>query len=141
MRKLIDESAQEAGLTGDEWEGRIDLALSSGSHLLILEFMRPKLKLDWDHLDRFERYVRIIRTKISAITAGPFDTVTGYIVADRLEENAAMLTKITDMKAHHMSALDWPTLFSNALSRWREFLDILLSRAPDDERLQSLKEA
>jgi hypothetical protein len=138
VQKLVEDSAKEAGLSGEKWEGRIDLALSSGSHLLIIEFMRPGLTLDWDHVDRFERYVRIMRTKVEANTAGWFNDVTGYIVADGLEKNTALVNKIKDLKPHRMYAMDWDTLFNNALSQWREFLDILVSRSPQDDRLKSL---
>jgi len=138
VKKLVDDCAMEAGLAGEKWEGRIDLALSSGGHLLIVEFMRPGLTLDWDHIDRFERYIRIISTKVGVNTAGRFSTVTGYVIADGLDRNTALVSKITDLKAQRMYALDWETLFCNALSQWRDFLDILVDRAPQDERLKAL---
>jgi len=140
VRKLTEDAAGEAGLTGDAWEGRIDLALASGEHLLILEFMRPGLNLDWEHLDRFERYIRVIRTRVEANTAGPFRRVTGYIVADGLSRDSAMLGKINDMRRHGMFALDWSSLFGSAVASWQEFLETLVSRAPDDERLRALLE-
>src|SRR2546423_11862215 len=37
-----------------------------------------------------------------------------------------------------MFALDWNTLLSKALSGWQEFLETLVIRAPEDERLKVL---
>lgn len=140
VAKLVSDAAEEAGLTRDDLKGRIDLVLASGDHLLILEFMRPGLKLNLDHLNRFDRYVRAIRVNLSANTAGRFNTATGCIVADGLEKDPVTLDKIKSMKQERMFAMDWQTLFSEALAQWKEFLETLVSRAPDDERLKVLLE-
>ena len=135
---LLNEISAEAGLTAAEWKGRVDLALCSGTHLLILEFMRPGLKLDWDHLGRFERYVRKLRKAVSANTGGRFRTVTGYIIADEIDKDSAVIDKIEAMQKEDMLALDWRTLFSKALAQWEEFLEALADRAPGDERIKAL---
>lgn len=49
-----------------DWNARVDLVLSAGSTLLIIEFMRPGLTINWDHLVRFERYVLILRERAEA---------------------------------------------------------------------------
>lgn len=55
---LVKEAANEAKLDGHEdWKGRIDLVLNGGETLVIVEFMRPGIKIDDDHLDRFNKYV------------------------------------------------------------------------------------
>lgn len=138
VRKLIEDAAEEAKLLDEEFKGRIDLVLSSGTHLLVLEFMRPGLNLNWDHLQRFERYVLTVRANIDVNTGGRFTHVTGYVVADGLELNAAARDKIKGMQKDDMFALDWGTLFGIALATWQEFLQILAGRAPDDERLRTL---
>lgn len=139
VRTLIQNMADEAGLNRDgDWEGRVDLVLSSGDHLLILEFMQPGLNIDWDHLTRFERYIRDIRVELGAITGGKFRTVTGYIVADKLARTGSMRDKITDLAQHGMHALDWATLMAEALAGWQEFLETLVTRSPEDERLKDL---
>jgi hypothetical protein len=138
VKKLLDELAEKAGLQGEKWGGRIDLTLSSGEQLLIIEFMRPGLKLDWDHIQRFERYVLLIRKALEANTAGRFHSVSGYLVADALEADPANLDKIGLLKSQGMFALDWQTLLSNALAAWQDFLEILAMRAPEDERLRVL---
>lgn len=138
VTKLLDDSANKAGMIGVDWAGRIDLALASGDHLLVVEFMRPGLKVDWDHIERFERYVRILRERVRANTAGPFKKVTGYVVAGQLEKDGAIADKIESMANDEMFAMDWQTLLSNALVAWQQFLDAIRTRAPQDERLKVL---
>ena len=139
VQRLIDCALSESGIAVvDDFKGRVDLALSSGEHLLVLEFMRPGLKLDWDHVDRFERYVRLVRSNLRANTGGRFKRATGYIVADQLQSRAELVDKIQALDNEDMFALDWPTLFGNAIAQWQEFLVILAGRDPEDERLQVL---
>ena len=139
VKGLIQDALNNSGITTHtDFKGRVDLALSSGDHLLILEFMRPGLKLDWDHLDRFERYVRLVKTNLKVNTGGRLRRTSGYIVADRLQTHAELADKIVDLENGQMFALDWPTLFANAIAQWQEFLLILVGRNPDDERLQVL---
>ena len=82
LRQIIEKAADTAKLSADVYRGRVDLTLASGQHLLILEFVRPGQAVDWDHLSRFERYVRSIRSRIKTTTGASFRQVTGYIVAD-----------------------------------------------------------
>jgi signal transduction histidine kinase len=140
VKRLLEEAAKEAGMTGEDWEGRVDLALSSGNQLLIIGFMRPGLTVNYDHVSRIERYVRVIRTKISPVTAGPFEFAVGFLVADRLEKNPTISQKIKDMKGDRIFALDWPTLLGNAVVRWKDFLSIIIERTPEDDRLTALTE-
>jgi RecB family endonuclease NucS len=137
---LTTDAAAEADMTGEDWEGRVDLVLSSGNHLLVLEFMRPGLRLDWDHVSRFERYIRILRSRLEVNTAGQFREVTGFIVADRLATDASIVSKIRDMRSDSMYAMDWDTLLREAKAASSEFLEILVSRAPDDQRIVALSE-
>jgi hypothetical protein len=139
---LMKAAADRAGLVQATTAGskRFDLALSSGDHLLIVEFMAPGKRLDWDHINRFDQYVRIIRTTVDANTGGQFRRVTGYLVADGLTADAGLQDRIKSMRNDEMYAMDWPTLFAGAVKTWREFLEILVSRAPEDPRLKSLLE-
>ena len=138
VNTVLQDAAVEAELEGEDWQGRVDLALASHQHLLILEFMRPGLQLHWEHLSRFERYVLAIRSRVQASTAGSFARVTGYIVADGISRDATNTEKIQNMRHDDMWAVDWHELLRQALSGWEEFLDALVSRAPDDDRLQAL---
>jgi hypothetical protein len=139
VENVIKTAASSANLDTDEdWEKRIDLVLSSGDHLLILEFMRPDLKIDYDHLHRFELYVRSVRTQLRANTAGRFKRVTGYIIADKLSKDPVVIDKLESLARENMHAMDWATLLSQSVAKWKDFLEVLISRAPDDDRLTSL---
>lgn len=139
VKTVVDRALSESGISSDDdFRGRVDLTLASGEHLLVLEFMRPGLRLNWDHLDRFERYVRIVRTNLEANTASKFNRVTGYIVADSLDSRSEFLGRIRALGREDMYAQDWSTLFSNAVSQWKEFLETLAARDPQDERLKAL---
>ena len=139
MKTLLDRALDESGIaTDDNFRGRVDLALASGDHLLILEFMRPGLRLNWDHVNRFERYVRIVRTNLEANTGGNFRRVTGYIVADKLDDDSVLMGKVETLERDDMFAQDWSALFAKAVSQWSEFLAALAEQDPEDERLQIL---
>lgn len=140
VKTLVQQAAKEAGMdTHEDFKGRIDLALASGEHLLILEFMRPGLTLDWDHVDRFDQYIRIMRDTITANTGADFNRVTGYIIADRLHTRTGLPGRIEALVPHGMFAMDWSTLLRQAAAQWRDFFDILVTRNPQDERLQMLR--
>ena len=122
--------------------GRVDLVLSAGDQLVVLEFMRPGLTVDYDHFSRFQRYVNEIRSALRANSGLPFkaDLVTGYLVADLLIKNPANLELITQLEQSKMLCLEWPNLLERAESQWQEFLDAVVTRAPDDARVKSLAE-
>lgn len=139
VKGLLEDALSVSGIVDDiDFRGRVDLALSSGDHLLILEFMQPGLTLDWDHLDRFERYVRIVRSNIRSNVGGKLRRVTGYVIADKLHTRTDVADKIQSLARDDMFAQDWSTLFANAIAQWQDFLEILVGRDPQDERLQVL---
>ena len=139
VRTLMERAAHESGIANHaDSRGRIDLALSSGDHLLILEFMRPGLTINLDHINRFDDYVRIMRAGVASNTGGRFNRITGYLVADNLHRRANVLSRLESLSRDDMFALDWSTLFEEAKAQWQEFLDILAGRDPQDERLRVL---
>lgn len=138
MNSVIKEIGREVGFEKEVYSGRVDLVLQSGDHLLVIEFMRPGLKLDWDHLQRFRKYVIKIRTYVSGQTGGRFHRVTGLIVADEIDSSTDLLTEIQSYVREEMYAKDWNILFEDATSSYRQYLEILVSRGGGDERLQSL---
>lgn len=136
---LVQRAARESGIASDDnFRGRVDLVLSSGEHLLILEFMRPGLTVNLDHINRFDDYVRIMRADVAANTGWRFNKITGYLVADNLRRRANVLSRLESLSRDDMFALDWHTLLEEAAAQWQEFLDILADRDPQDERLQAL---
>ncbi len=130
--------ASKAALSDEAFKGRVDLVLSSGKQLLLLEFMRPGLKIDRDHLDRFNQYLDIIQENIDASTALGFDHITGYLVADELLKPAGMKPKLTSMKNQDRYAMSWNDLIAQAKHQWKEFLEHIKQRAPDDTRVRNV---
>lgn len=143
LKTIVDEAAKEAGLNDEdtqiEEEGqknkRVDLILASGTQLLIVEFMRPGLTIDRDHLNRYEGYMQTIEAKLKANTGYKYNTITGLLVADKLEKNPAIQLKIKALADNGMLAIEWNGLLAKAERQWKEFGVAILDRAPDDERL------
>ena len=115
--------------------------MASGHHLLVLEFVRPGQAVDWDHLSRFELYVRSIRSRMKPATGARFQQITGYIVADRLNEKPEFVDKIEALAREEMYALDWHALLEKAEASWRDFLNILEERGEGDLRMAEHFEA
>ena len=138
VNTIIKKAAGAAGFLNEAYRGRIDLTLSSGSCLLVLEFMKPGLKIDWDHLERFRKYIRKIRTAVKANTNSRFRTVSGLIVADELDHSPDILDEIETMKDDDLLATDWPTLLDGAKAEYDEYIRILVQRGEGDNRLVAL---
>lgn len=137
--KLAAEVATEAGVDTDhDWDGRVDLALSSGDQLLILEFMRPGLTVDRDHINRFQLYMDTLRARIGANTGLGFRSVLGVLVADKLHVRPQDRGAIERMAKDGMVCREWSVLLGEAERKWSDFLSILTSRSPDDARTQAL---
>ena len=142
--KLAAEAAAESGIEkDDDWKGRVDLALSSGDQLMVLEFMRPGLAIDRNHIDRFQRYVDILRDRVEANTGlggtSGFRSIRGLLVADKLNAKSEDRHVIQRMAQAGMLCREWSVLLSEAEAQWSEFLDVLAKRSPDDERVRALR--
>ncbi len=132
-------AAAEAALDKEEdWNRRIDLVLSSGTQLLILEFMRPGLTVNRDHIDRFQLYVDSLRAQLGAISGLPFTEVNGLLVCDRLHSSPTTHVRLKSMARDGLLAMDWPSLLARAADRWKDFMSVLIDRAPEDDRLRGL---
>ena len=136
---IIKRAADESKISDESYAGRVDLVLVSGDHLLVLEFMRPGLSLDFDHLNRCERYVLMIKDAINNTMGEEFKHVTGYIVAERISKSSGMSGKIEMLRNSNIFVKDWQSLISSAKSEWEEYLKILAGRG-DDPRLTKLME-
>ena len=140
VRNLVAAAAKDARLDKDEeWKKRIDLVMSSGRQLLIVEFMRPGLTVDRDHINRYQEYIDILRSSIQANTELDFRTVSGLLVADKLDTRRGVDLILSRLAEDDMKALEWEGLLLRAAAQWNEFLDILVSRAPADDRLAGLR--
>ena len=123
-----------------EYVGRLDLVLSSGRHVLVMEFMRPGLTADWDHLSRYERYITEIRNNLNANSGGQFDRVSGVLVADQLVRNSSVNSKIQTLLQGDMAAMDWQTLLAQAKRQLRDYHHNVVKRTPVDGRIQDIQE-
>ena len=140
VKNLVDAAAKEAGLDRDgQWKKRVDLVMSSGRQLLIVEFMRPGLTVDRDHINRYQEYIDVLRSSIAANTELDFGSVSGLLVADKLDRKRGVDEILKRLAEADMKALEWEGLLLRAAAQWKEFLDILVSRAPDDDRLSTLR--
>ena len=141
VKHVLKEAAESARLHADDEQDRkrIDLALSSGSQLLVVEFMRPGLTVDREHLNRYQQYVDILRSRIRSNTAFRFDNVSGLLVADRLNRKPDMEGALARLAQDDMEAIEWSGLLERARAQWKEFLDLLVERAPEDDRLIGLR--
>lgn len=130
----------EVGLVSNpEWNARVDLVFSSGDQLLLLEFMRPGIKVDLDHLNRFGAYADCIQASLDANTGGVFRNLTGYLIADKLDTAKPQCSaRIKDLEKKQLFAMDWQTLLIQAKSQWGEFFEHIVERNPNDTRIKSL---
>lgn len=139
VNNLIQAAAAAAKLDKiPDWDKRVDLALGGGDTLLIVEFMKPGLKIDRDHLDRFQMYVDALRVAVEANSALTYRRVVGCLVADKLDKSPVVLKLLKRLEDDRMYAMDWETLLRMSAAKWKEFLDVLVQRAPHDDRLNAL---
>ena len=131
---VVREQAKKAGLTEDK--GRMDLAMSSGNQILILELMRPNKRLDWDHANRCTRYIQMIKTALK--TDGRFKSYHGYIIADRIDEDPALQDHLQELQGQGIIVRRWEDLLGEAKAVWDEYLHILAERGKGDPRLAKL---
>lgn len=126
-------------LKGNDFKGRVDLILSSGETLLLVEFMRPGLKLDRDHLVRCEDYVVEIREALKRETGNTIKKLPhAYVIADDKENSTTITKRIEKLNDDNIHVLTWNSLVEEALHQYREHLDIIKARNPKDKRIQDL---
>ncbi|MBE6396457.1 MAG: hypothetical protein E7046_05585 [Lentisphaerae bacterium] len=139
VKNLIKRIADENLKNDEVFNGRVDLALSAGSDLLIIEFMRPGLMVDKDHLDRLNYYVADVRNALSGESGGTIQHADkAYLIADTIKESKLVHERIQQLSKENVFVLSWNSLIEQALSQWREHLALLKSRFPDDKRIQAL---
>jgi len=138
LKKLINDNASKH-LNIDAFNGRVDLALSSGENLLLLEFMRPGLPLDSNHLDRINYYVLGVKRGLAKETGNPIRKLeAAYVVADDEKRSDDFLDRIQQLKDSNIYILRWETLIEQAIKQWEDHLELIKQRNPNDKRIQSL---
>lgn len=140
VKHIIDETGKNELDKDDIFKGRVDLALSAGSDLLLLEFMRPGLEIDQDHLNRIEYYVDGVRQGIEQSTGKTIRTLSSaYIIADKCKKSNTVNRKILRMeKECNIYVLSWNDLIAEAIKQWEEQLEILKMNNRTDPRIQAL---
>ncbi len=126
-------------LNNPAFEGRVDLALTAGSSLLLVEFIRPKLEIDLDHLDRINHYVMSIRNSLDKETGGDIKYLeNAYLIADSKKDSTLIHGRIKQLEDEGILVMTWNTLIEEALKQWGDHLELLKQRNPDDKRMQTL---
>lgn len=116
------------------------LCIKDDARIIILELMRPGVPADYDHVMRLYRYVTRIRASINEKdTRQQFrnKSVRGLLIADDLAKDAALSDTLNNLSAV-LDAVTWRGLFDNVAARYKEFLDLLKLKAPDDPRIKGL---
>jgi hypothetical protein len=138
VENIIKDSGVK-NLNYEPFNGRVDMALSSGSNLLLVEFLRPGVPIDRDHLDRINYYVMDIRDALHKETGNTLRTVeTAYVIGDNFKDINAIRERISQLERDHILVLTWDGLISQALKQWEDYLDLLKDRNPNDKRIQDL---
>lgn len=139
VKKWLQEAAAGASFDDlEDFRGRVDLVLRSSSTLLVIEFMRPGVNLDAEHLARFGTYMNIIESHFEANTAAGVDAVIGYVIADGLARKRHVVKQLEMMEQARRYAMDWNTFLDRAHRQWSYFYDVLRMRAPEDDRIKAL---
>lgn len=116
------------------------LCIKNDWQIVILELMRPGLEIDYDHVMRLNRYVTKIQEAIkNAGTSKEFlgKNVFGILIADNKMKDTSISTTLQAFR-HIMDTFTWEGLFNLVQSRYKDYLDILRMKAPDDPRIKGL---
>lgn len=134
---ILDSGAKN--LNDDAFNGRVDLTLASGSNLLLVEFMRPGLEIDRDHLDRINYYVIDIRNALKRETGILIKWVEkAFIIADSKKDSESISTRIAELADKGILVMTWQGLIEQAIKQWEDHLQLLKDRFPNDLRIQGL---
>ena len=143
LSAIKKEAASKAHLDDGIKQKRIDLALSSGNSVLLLEFMKPGLTLDKDHVIRLEDYFYAFRGILAQETNDPEKTKKiekSYLVAETDVKSDILRERITAMKKNGIYVLSWHQLFNECIRQWKDVLEAFVEKAPDDPRIKELEE-
>ena len=139
VEKIIKDIGKKHLDTDGAFKGRVDLTLSSNENLLLIEFMRPGLKIDRNHLDRLNNYVSDIRVGINSNTGSTIKNLsTAYIIADDCGTDKYISARIQQLKKENVLLLTWDMLIANAIKQWEEQLSIFKQNNKADPRIQAL---
>lgn len=141
IQEVLKATNTEYSDANDKDKRRFDLLCIKNEWLIvILELMRPGLAEDYDHVMRLNRYVTRIQAYVKDnATSENFKnkTVYGLLIADNPSKDPSLGdTKI--MLKNNLESITWNGLFDSVKANYREYYDLLKSKAPDDPRLKGL---
>jgi len=126
-------------LSTDAFKGRVDLALSSGTQLLLIEFIRPGLEIDTDHIYRMNMYVTDIRNRLNKETGSIIKSIdSAYLISDNYKDIELVHSLINDLENKNIYFMTWNTLIEQAKKQWEEYLELIKQRNPTEKRIQTL---
>jgi hypothetical protein len=145
--KWVEDELKEVNkeyIKTDEREGRrFDLlCVKNEWQVLILELMRPKVPLDYDHVMRLNRYVTRIQTAITGMGTMPEfqnKTVYGLLIADNIAKDASLGATVQALR-QNLDILTWNGLFIKVEASYKDILEMQRMKAPDDPRIKGLVE-
>ena len=139
LENLIKDLGRKVFKDEEPYNGRVDLTLVAGSDMLLVEFMRPGLELDYEHIDRVNHYVIEIRNRLKRRTGETIRTLNNaYIIADSKNDSDVVADRIAELERSGILVKTWEGLISSALAQWKDILELLKSRHPEDKRLADL---
>jgi hypothetical protein len=118
------------------------LCLVHDQKIVILELMRPGESADYDHASRLVRYVTRIDAAVKDFsTKNKYQRVSvyGLLICDNMAKDKALQDFLQTVR-HNIDAIEWKTLFIDVQSKYKDFLDILKMKAPEDPRIKGLVE-
>jgi hypothetical protein len=126
----------------DERDGRrFDLlCIKNDWQIVILELMRPGEHEDYDHVMRLNRYVTRIQTHLNDQSSGidfKGKTVFGMLIADNPSNDPSLGRTKQDLRSN-IESITWKGLFQIVQENYKEYFDLLKSKAPEDSRLKGL---
>ncbi len=139
LKEVDKEYARE-----DEREGRrFDLlCIKNEWQVLVLELMRPKLPLDYNHVMRLNRYVTRIQTAIIEMGTTPEfknKTVYGLLIADDIAKDSSLGGTMQALR-QSLDVITWDGLFVKVEAGYKDILKIQRMKAPEDPRIKGLVE-
>lgn len=133
-------------LTNKEFTGekrRFDLLCAKDeAQIVILELMRPGEPADYDHASRLYRYVSRIQQAVNQSSSNQKyrnKNVYGLLIADDFANDPSLYKVLSDWQ-NIMTAHTWNSLFQRVFAQYREYVEYLKLKAPEDPRMKGLVE-
>ena len=117
----------------DEKDRRMDLlAVGVGNTLHVVELKRPGHSVSADDMVQLMEYVDFVKSLMGSHPDGPYDDVTGHLVAGRIPEGAVR-TMVNEARVHKRYAGTYEDLMARA-KRIHEDFEKKLARMDSEKR-------